>query len=80
MYMFETNKSIIYMLCHETKSSRVRVTYLASGWNVCWALSGGLDRFWIRREGPEVRLLILDSKEENKREVLLARFEGEQGT
>ena len=26
------------MLCHETKSSRVRVTYLASGWNVCWAV------------------------------------------
>ena len=38
MYMFETNKSIIYMLCHETKSSRVRVTYLASGLEWMWGI------------------------------------------
>ena len=36
MYMFETNEKIIYMLCHETKSSKVRITYLASGLEWMW--------------------------------------------
>ena len=38
MYMFQTNVKIIYMLCHETKSSKVRITYLASGLEWMWDL------------------------------------------
>ena len=76
MYMFETKKKIYSHIMPETKDSRVRMTYLASSWNVYWSLSGCLERFWIRREGPGVRPLILDSKEKNKCEVLPAGFEG----
>ena len=38
IYMFETNEEIIYMLCHEMKNSRVRVTYLDGGVEWVWDL------------------------------------------
>ena len=65
MYMLETNKSIIYMLCHETKSSRVRVTYLASGLE--WMR--GLEWWpWMldSKEGSQAVLGALDLKEKKK--------------
>ena len=71
--MLEMNNSIIYMLFHETKSLRVRVTYLASGWNVCWALSGGcLDAGFER--GSQAVLGALDLKEKrSKRDASVIR-------
>ena len=51
----------------EVKEGTVRVTYLAASLKVNWALSGGSGFSWIRREGPEARPWILDSKEERNK-------------
>ena len=66
MYMLETNKSIIYMLCHETKGSRVRVTYLARGFEWVWNL--------------EWRPRVLDLKEGANSCAWNAGFEGRKET
>ena len=62
--MLENEQRYYLHVMLEMKSSWVRVTYLASGLEWMWALSGGfLERSWIQREGPGVVLLRLDSKE-----------------
>ena len=66
MYMIETNKSIIYMLCHETKSLRVRVTYLDGGFEWVWDL--------------EWRPRVLDLKEGANNCAGNAGFEGRKET
>ena len=66
-------------IMHEMKDSRVRVAYLSSSWNVCWSLSGCSECFWIRSKETGAMPLILDSKEKDKCDVLLAGFKGRQG-
>ena len=65
MYMFETNKKIIYMLWHEMKGSRVRVTYLAGGFEWVWGLEWWP---WMldSKEGSQAVLGALDLKEKKK--------------
>ena len=60
----------------ETKDSRVRGTYLATSWSVCWTLSDCLEYFWIQREETKVMSLRLDLKEKDKCDVLYNGFKG----
>ena len=57
---------IIHILCHETKGSRVRVTYLDGGFEWVWDL--------------EWRPKMLDSKERANRCAWNAGFEGRKET
>ena len=63
--MLETNKKIIYMLWHEMKGSRVRVTYLDGGFEWVWDLEWR-PRVLDSKEGSIAVLGTLDLKEKKK--------------
>ena len=89
--MLETNKNIIYMLCHEMKGSSVRATYLDGDFEWVWDLEwrpkvldlkeganscAGNAGFEGRKETSLMFLSKLDSKDTE--EYLFFRIEGSE--